>query len=177
MKIILKFSKESLIEQFMSDFNNKPISDKLNYKLSLTKEEKTEEEIKNEYQNYKTLSPFQFYNDYENEWKNNYVNTPNKPGLLYTNEEAKKLGYKAIKYLIAKFSKNIFQGKSIFNNSLPVFLFDKRTLHSAFAYEQRLAPIFLTTAAFSLDRNRKIKMGHYLFNILLAFFCHSNKAF
>jgi len=157
MKIILKFSKESLIEQFMSDFNNKPISDKLNYKLSLTKEEKTEEEIKNEYQNYKTLSPFQFYNDYENEWKNNYVNTPNKPGLLYTNEEAKKLGYKAIKYLIAKFSKNIFQGKSIFNNSLPVFLFDKRTLHSAFAYEQRLAPIFLTKAAFCLDKIERLK--------------------
>jgi len=41
MKIILKFSKESLIEQFMSDFNNKPISDKLNYKLYLTKEEKS----------------------------------------------------------------------------------------------------------------------------------------
>ena len=157
MTIIFEFSMESLIEQFMSDFNNKQISDKLNYILSLTKEAKTEEEIKNEYQNYKILTPFQFYNDYENEWKNNYINRPNKSGLLYTNEESKKLGYKAIKYLIAKFSKNIIQGKSIFNNALPVFLFDKRTMHSAFAYEQRLAPIFLTKAAFCLDKIERLK--------------------
>ena len=157
LKIILKFPIESLIDQFMSDFNNKPISDKLNYILSLTKESKSEEEIKSEYKIYKTLTPFQFYNDYENEWKNNYSKTPHKSGLLYTNEEAKKIGYKAVKYLIAKFSKNIIQGKSVLTTSLPVFMFDKRTLHSAFAYEQRLAPIFLTKAAFCLDKIERLK--------------------
>ena len=157
LKVILKFSNESLIDQFMFDFNNKSISDKLNYILSLSKEEKTEEEIKNEYKNYKELTPFQYYSDYENEWKNNYINKHNKSGLLYTNEVAKKMGYKAIKYLIAKFSKNIIQGKSIFSNSLPVFLFDKRTLLSAFAYDQKLAPIFLTKAAFCSDKIERLK--------------------
>ena len=82
--------------------------------------------------------------DYENEWKNNYANIPEKSGLLYINEEAKNIGYRAIKYLIAKFTKSILENKSILNVSLPVFMFDKRTLHMGFAHEQKFAPIFLT---------------------------------
>lgn len=157
VKIIIKFSDENLINQFLSEFNNKPFSEKLNYNFSFSKETKTEEEIKKDYENYKKLEPFKFYNDYENEWKKNYTNTPEKSGLLYINEEDKQIGYRAVKYLISKFSQNILQGKSVLNISLPVFIFDKRTLHSAFAYEQRLAPIFLTKAALCKDKIERIK--------------------
>ena len=156
-KILFKFSEQSLIDDFISEYNNKPISEKFDYKLSLSKETKTEEEIKKEYENYEKLEPFKFYCDYENEWKNNYSNAPEKTGLLYINEEAKKIGYEAVKYLVAKFSKNVLQGKSILNISLPVFMFDKRTLHIAFAYEQKFAPIFLTKAALSIDKFERLK--------------------
>ena len=47
--------------------------------------------------------------DYENEWKNNYTNNPEKAGLLYTNEEGKNIGYRAVKYLIANFTLNIMK--------------------------------------------------------------------
>ena len=77
--------------------------------------------------------------------------------MLYINEEAKKIGYEAIKYLVTKFSKNILQGKSVLNISLPVFMFDKRTLHMAFAYEQIFAPIFLTKAALCKDKIERLK--------------------
>ena len=157
IKAIIKFSDESLIDQFISDFNGKPLSDQLDYKLSLSKETKSEEEVKKEFEDYTQLEEFKFYNDYENEWKKNYTNTPQKSGLLYINEDAKKIGYDAVKYLVAKFSKNVLQGKSILNISLPVFMFDKRTVHTAFAYEQKFAPLFLTQAALCVNKIERLK--------------------
>lgn len=157
IKIIIQFSEEPLIDEFISQYNDKPLSDQLDYKLSLSKETKSKEEIQKEYENYTKLEPFPFYVDYENEWKNNYSNNTEKSGLLYINEEAKKIGYEAVKYLVAKFSKNILEGKSILNISLPVFMFDKRTLHIAFAYEQRFASYFLTKAALCIDKIERIK--------------------
>ena len=167
IKIIFKFSEQSLIDEFISEYNDKPISDNFNYKLSLSKETKSEDEIKKNYENYTKLEEFQFYGDYENEWKKNYANNPEKSGLLYIDEEAKKIGYEAVKYLVAKFSKNVLQGKSILNISLPVFMFDKRTLHMAFAYEQKFAPIFLTMAALSVDKIERLKwITTYLISFL-----------
>ena len=157
VKIIIKLKEETLTEEFISNYNNKPISDKLNYNLSLTKTDKKDEDIIKEYENYKKLEQYKFHMDYENEWKNNYANIPEKSGLLYINEEAKNIGYRAIKYLIAKFTKSILENKSILNVSLPVFMFDKRTLHMGFAHEQKLAPIFLTKAALSNDKYERIK--------------------
>ena len=167
IKNIIKFKEEALIKDFITEFNNKPISDKFNYNIILTKVNKTKEEIKKEHENYKKLREFKFYMDYENEWKNNYTNNPEKAGLLYTNEEGKNIGYRAVKYLIAKFTQNIMKSKSILNISLPVFMFDKRTLQSAFAYEQKLAPLLLTKAAYSIDKFERIKwVTSYLMSFL-----------
>ena len=166
-KIIIKFKEENLIDEFISQYNNKQLTEKLNYNLSLTKSDKKEEEIKKEYEKYKKLQEYKFFMDYENEWKNNYAIIPEKSGLLYINEEGKNLGYRAIKYLIAKFTKNILESKSILNVSLPVFMFDKRTLQMAFAHEQKLAPIILAKAAFSNDKFERLKwVTTYLMSFL-----------
>ena len=53
--------------------------------------------------------------------------------------------------------KNILTGKSILNVSFPVFIFDKRTLHQAFCHEHRLAPYYLTRAAYSPDVLERLK--------------------
>ena len=167
IKIIIKFAEEQLVEDFYSKYNNQPVTDKMNYKLNLTKCNKTEEEIKQEYSNYKQLKLFKIHMDYENEWKTNYANNPEKSGLLYINEEGKNIGYKAITYLIQKFTKNIMESKRILNISLPVFMFDKRTLQIAFAYEQKLAPIFLTRAAYSNDKIERLRwVTTYLMSFL-----------
>jgi hypothetical protein len=157
IKIIFKFNNSTLVDQFLTEYDNKPLSNKTDYKYSFSKTDKTEEEIKKEFEDYEKLKEFEFYYDYENEWKNNYTNSTQKSGLLYINEEIKKLGYEAIKYLIAKLGKNILQGKSILNISFPVFMFDKRTLHTAFAYEQKFAPLFLTKAALCNDKIERLK--------------------
>ena len=166
-KIIIKFKEESLIDEFISQYNNKGFNDKLNYNFSLTKSDKSEEDLKKEYENYTKLEEYKFQMDYENEWKNNYAIIPEKSGLLYINEEGKNIGYRAIKYLIAKFTKNILQSKTILNISLPVFMFDKRTLQMGFAHEQKLAPIFLTKAAFCKDKFERLKwVTTYLMSFL-----------
>jgi len=155
--ILIKFEEESLIDQFISEYNDKPLLEELNYKLSLTKTTKEEEELRKEYDNIKDLTPYKFYVDYENDWKINYTNSPEKQGLLYLDEEGKKIIYNTVKYLVAKLGKNILHGKSVLNISFPVFMFDKRTLQSAFAYEQRHSPIFLTKAYFSKDKIERLK--------------------
>ena len=155
--ILFKFNDESLIEQFISDYNDKQISDQLDYKISLSKTTKSKEDFKKEYESIKDLTPFQFYVDYENEWKKNYSNSPEKSGLLYIDDEKKQIIYKAVKYLVEKMGKNILHGKSILNISFPVFIFDKRTLQMSFACEQRLAPFYLTKAYYSHDKIERLK--------------------
>ena len=41
----IKFSEETLIDDFISEHNNKPLSNEFNYILSLTKTTKDEEEL------------------------------------------------------------------------------------------------------------------------------------
>ena len=157
IKNIIKFKEESLLDEFITQFNNKPINEKLNYNLSLTKTKKDEEEIKKEYENYKKLEEYKFCMDYENEWKKNYSIIPEKSGLLYINEEEKKRIYKTFKYLIGKFGKNLFEGKSIINVSFPIILYDKRTYAQVLSYEFRLMPYFMTRACLAKDKIEKLK--------------------
>ena len=44
--ILIKFGEESLIDQFINEYNDKPLLEEFNYKLSLTKTTKDEDEIK-----------------------------------------------------------------------------------------------------------------------------------
>jgi hypothetical protein len=51
-----------------------------------------------------------------------------------------------ISYLIKKIGSNIFTGKSVMNISLPIHLFDCRSLLEAFSYNYRIAKPFLNKA-------------------------------
>ena len=159
-KIFLKFDSEKLCQAFIDKYNQKFFEETVDYKLniefndsSINPDEMQKEILKNEQS--KIVYKFQF--PYENEWFMDYVIQPEKPGLLYKNEESKKKIYKTAKYLVTKMGKNILTGKSILNVSFPVFIFDKRTLHQAFCHEHRLAPYYLTRAAYSPDVLERLK--------------------
>ena len=157
-KIFLSFDNNELANSFINDYNGKFFDDKLNYELIIEKTEKTSEEIQKEIdENKSNYEPYIFDIEYEKEWKNDYVNSPEKTGLLYINEEEKNKIYKTFKFLITKFGQNLFEGKSIINVSFPIFLYDKRTYAQVFAYEHRLAPFFLSRAAFCKDKLEKFK--------------------
>ena len=167
-KLMISFDKEELVDSFISDYNGKFFNDKLNYELKIEKNEKTTEEIQKEVDENKTKEePYNFQLKYEYEWKNDYVNSPDKSGLLFINEQEKNRIYKSIKYLIAKFGKNLFEGKSIINVSFPIFLYDKRAYSQVLAYEMRTIPFFITRACFCKDKLEKLKwVVVHLFSVL-----------
>jgi hypothetical protein len=166
-KILISFEKEDLCESFINDYNGKYFDEMLNYELKIEKCEKAYEEIKKEInQNITEYEPYKFDIQYEKEWKIDYVNSPDKPGLLYINEEAKNKIYKTFTFLITKFGKNLFEGKSIINVSFPIFLYDKRSYAQVFAYEHKLAPYFLSKASLCKDKMEKFK---YVITHLFAF--------
>ena len=166
-KILIFFEKEDLCESFLKAFNGKFFDDKINYELNIEKCKKSSEEIQKEIdQNKSEYEKYNFEIQYEKEWKNDYVNSPEKPGLLYINEEEKNKIYKTFKFLITKFGKNLFEGKSIINVSFPIFLYDKRTYAQVFAYEHRLAPYFLSKASLCKDKMEKFK---YVISHLFSF--------
>ena len=157
-KLIITFDKEELTDSFIIDYNGKYFNDKLNYELKIEKCEKTVEEIQKEVEEKKTKQePYNFQIKYENEWKNDYVNSPEKSGLLYINEQEKAKIYKSFKILLTKFGKNLFQGKSIINISFPIILYDKRAYSQVLAYEMRMLPFFITRAYFCKDKLEKLK--------------------
>ena len=120
-KLIISFEEEELANSFINDYNGKYFDDKFNYELKIEKCIKTVEEIQKEVDEKKTKQePYNFQIKYENEWKNDYVNSPEKSGLLYINEQEKTKIYKSFKILITKFGKNLFEGKSIINISFPI---------------------------------------------------------
>lgn len=157
-KLIISFDKEDLIESFINDYNNKFFDDKMNYELKIEKLEKTVEEIQKEVDKNKTKEEkYEFQLQYEKEWKNDYVNSPEKAGLLYINEEEKKKIYKTFKFLLTKFGKNLFEGKSIINVSFPIFLYDKRGYTQVLSYEMRSMPYFISRACYAKDKMEKLK--------------------
>ena len=153
--IFISFDKKEISDSFLNEYNNKYFDDTIDYKLVIEKTEKTLNEFQNEVKN--DLVPYNFEIPYENMWKIDYVNSPEKSGLLYINEEEKQKIYRTLKFLITKFGKNLFEGKSIMNISFPIFVYDKRTYLQVFAYEYKLAPYFLSRAAVSKDKLEKLK--------------------
>jgi len=167
-KLIISFDKEELADSFINDYNGKYFDDKLDYQLKIEKNQKAVEDIQKEVDEKKTKEePYNFQIKYENEWKNDYVNSPEKSGLLYINEQDKNKIYKTFKFLVTKFGKNLFEGKSIINVSFPMILYDKRAYSQVLTYEMRTLPYFITRACFSKDKLERLKwIVVHLFSVL-----------
>ena len=159
-KIFLTFDSDDLCKSFIDKYNQKFFEQSIEYKLNIELNDSSADPQKMKSEILKLEEkkiPYKFEFPYEKEYLIDYVSQPEKTGLLYKNEEAKKKIYKTAKYLVAKMGKNILTGKSILNISFPVFIFDKRTLHQAFCHEHRLAPYYLTRAAYSPDVLERLK--------------------
>ena len=157
-EIIISFSSQELCDKFIEKFNNNPIDENLDYNLIVEKFsgelEKEKETIANSEEK---LTKRVFYYDYEKMYATEYLNTPDDPGLVFLNEEEKVKIDRAIKWLLNKLGSNILAGHSIMTISLPVFLFDPRTMHETFCYDNSLAPFALSRAALATDNFERLK--------------------
>ena len=98
-----------------------------------------------------------YYYSYEKMVTEEYDNTLYEPGLIFKNEEEKSKIERGVALLLRKLGSNIISGQSIMNISLPVFLFDKRTMHEVFCYEHKGAPYYLSRAAHCTDKIERMK--------------------
>ena len=92
-KIFLTFQSDDLCKSFIDKFNDKFFEETVGYKLlielsdsSIDPQKMQTEILKSE----EKKVPYAFEFPYEREWRIDYVSQPEKPGLLYKNEEAKK---------------------------------------------------------------------------------------
>ena len=99
--------------------------------------------------------------DYEKVVHTEYERSMKEPGLVFKNKDVIDRGSKVISYLLKKIGSNIIKGKSVMNVSLPVYIFDRRTLIQVQAYELSYAPYFLERAFISVDKVEKLKWVIY----------------
>ncbi len=86
-----------------------------------------------------------------------YDRIASEAGLVYTDKDGISKQNKVIGYLVKKIGSSILKGESIMSISLPVNIFDKRTLLQVLAYEMSLAPYFLPRAFYSNTPIEKLK--------------------
>lgn len=66
--------------------------------------------------------------DYDNFLIKNFIKTYNTPGLEYIDQESIKKQRSVFSYLLKKIGANVLSGKGIMNVSLPIYIFDQRSL-------------------------------------------------
>lgn len=153
----VEFDSHSSYETFLNTYNGKNYPN-LNYPISLAT-------IESQLDRLNTLSNtkvdiskiIKFPIDYEKMIDNQYEISIKESGLIFTDKEMMEKQNKAIGFLLKKIGSNLIKGESIMNVSLPVNIFDKRTLLQVTPYEFSFAPIFITRAYFSIDPLEKLK--------------------
>ena len=63
-----------------------------------------------------------------------YERTMKEPGLIFKDQEVIERQDKVIGYLIKKIGSNIIKGKSVMNISLPINIFEGRTLLQVYIF-------------------------------------------
>ena len=106
-----------------------------------------------------------FLQKYEEDYKNQYEISDKHSYLILTDKNVSDNIGKAMSWLIKKIGKTLFNGQSVMNISLPVFIFQARTMLQIFAYEFRLAPYYFKKAFYSQDKYEKLK---YLTTFLIT---------
>ena len=144
---------------FIEKFNNSFFLEYIYYNLIIEKFNKNEFVKLNEniLQLHPPLNKKYLFREYEREVFEDYEIIDTKNGLLNHNEKEKEKIFRTVKRLLKKLRTNLIQGRSVLNISFPVFLFDKRTMHQVFEYEQSISPIFLTLASLSKEKYERLK--------------------
>lgn len=106
-----------------------------------------------------------FLQKYEDDYKNQYEISDKHSYLILTDKNVSDNIGKTMSWLIKKIGKTLFNGQSVMNISLPVFIFQARTMLQIFAYEFRLAPYYFKKAFYSQDKYEKLK---YLTTFLIT---------
>jgi hypothetical protein len=128
----------------------------LNYQVTIAS--KTEEEnLTSTPENKLGEKIIKFAIEYDKMLEKCYEITIKEPGLIFLDKDIIEKQNKVISFLIKKMGSNLIKGKSIMNVSLPVNIFDKRTLLQVYAYEFSFASFYLSRAYYCTEAIEKLK--------------------
>jgi hypothetical protein len=152
MEIELNFVMPELAEKFLNTMNGQSLDEQIKHQLNLKpgKSDKTN-----------TLSSTKeakYYEDYTKWPETLYERKPKEEGLILTDALQIENQKKIMSYLIKKIGKNMLKGQSIMNVSLPVYIFDKRSMLQIFAYELKEAPYLLSKVYYIQNNIEKLKL-------------------
>ena len=151
MELELKFLIPELAEKFMNKMNNKSIDEFIDHPLKLKFGPSDKKNIL-------LLTKEAFYYENYTQWPEVlYVRKPNEEGLVLTSTFQIENQKRTMSFLIKKIGKNMLKGQSVMNISLPVYIFDKRTMLQVFAYELKEAPYLLAKAFYIKNDIQKLK--------------------
>ena len=150
-EIVIKFNNPTETNNFINKYNQRFFDDSANLKLNIEKKDSNE---KDEINPNKEMT---YNKDYPNLVDTKYEKNLKYEGLLLQDPAIAERHKKVISWLIKKIGSNLIKGQSVMNISLPVYIFDGRTMLEIFAYELKQSPIFLSRAYYSTSLMEKLK--------------------
>jgi hypothetical protein len=95
--------------------------------------------------------------DYPNLVDTKYELKPKTEGLILLDASIAERHKKVISWLISKIGSTLIKGQSVMNISLPVYIFDGRTMLEIFAYELKQSPLYLSRAFYAPNQMEKLR--------------------
>jgi hypothetical protein len=95
---------------------------------------------------------------YENHCTSHFVQSPGDSGLTFIDLKTMEKQRGVLKHFLSKLGTNIMSGSGIMNVSLPINIFDERSLLEVLAHQCRLSPYFLEKAGQTKDPIDKLKL-------------------
>ena len=150
-EIELKFIFPELAEKFIRNINNKSLDELINHPLNIRTGKSTKTNVL-------TNTKIAFYFEDYTQWPEVlYVRRPKEDGLVLTSTFQIENQKRVMAWLLKKIGNNMLKGQSVMNISLPVYIFDKRTMLQVFAFELKEAPYILPKVYYIQNKFEKLK--------------------
>ena len=150
-EVEIKFLFPEFAQKFLKIFNNKPIDEIINHQLIIHSGPSNKT-------NKLTSTKKAIYYDNYTQWPDVlYERKPKEEGLILTNTLQIENQKKIMAFLAKKIGQKLLKGQSVMNISLPVYIFDKRTMLQIFAYELKEAPYILSKVYYLQNQIEKLK--------------------
>jgi len=130
-------------EKFISEYNDKCFP---GYKYKIELVNSPESKDLQDINDIDTAAIVEFQIKYHEIISVNYEKSIKEEGLIFNDEKVSKEQSKVLSFLLKKVGSTLMKGESIMNISLPVTIFDKRTILQVLCYEHVFAPIILNRA-------------------------------
>lgn len=114
--------------------------------------------VPNVYKDFHEDDLIQYTMDYHTHALSQFVKAPGENSLKFTDQDITEKQRGVIKHILSKVGANILSGSGIMNVSLPINIFDERSLLEVFAHQCRLAPYFLEKAGVEEHPIEKLKL-------------------